>query len=168
MSGTTRDVRGTHSKRVKHRLAYPLSDPHSARLSHNLAEDIEALVGVDATLPRSGDRTPPLEGQTRGMGEQMANRGPFGTCRIVEGDQASFDRDQHRPRDDRLGNRREREHAINIAVRVDDVAPDTKDEGGIEGRQRSDHAVVASGAAAAAAAYAAAVVFSLILRSVRA
>ena len=134
MSGTTQDVRGAHSKRVKHRLAHPLSDPHSTRLSHDLAEDIEALIGVDATLPRSGDRTPPLKGQTRGMGEQMANRGPFGTCRIVEGDQASFDRDQHRPRDDRLGDRRERERAINIAARVDDVAPDAKDEGDIERR----------------------------------
>ena len=102
------------------------------------------------------------------MGQQVANRCPLGTRRIIEGDQASFDGDQHRPRDDRLGNRREREHSARIAVRIDDVAPDTKDEGGIEGRQRSDHAVVASGAAAAAAASAAAVVFSLILRSVRA
>ena len=50
------------------------------------------------------------------------------------GDQASFDRDQHRPRDDRLGDRRERERAINIAARVDDVAPDAKDEGDIERR----------------------------------
>ena len=134
MSGTTRDVRGTHSKRVKHRLAHPLSDPHSTRLSHDLAEDIEALVGVDAALAGSGDRTPPLEGQARGMGEQVANRGPLRTRRIIEGDQASFDRDQHRPRDNRLGDRRERERAINIAVRVDDVAPDAKDEGDIERR----------------------------------
>ena len=68
------------------------------------------------------------------MGEQVANRGPLRTRRIIEGDQASFDRDQHRPRDDRLSHRRERERAINIAARVDDVAPDAKDEGDIERR----------------------------------
>ena len=52
----------------------------------------------------------------------------------------------------------------NVTVRIDDVTPDTKDEGDIKGWQWADHAV-ASGAAPTSAA---AVVFSLILRSVRA
>lgn len=98
------------------------------------------------------------------MGQEMTNRRPLGTRGIVEGDQATINRDQHGPRDDRLRHRRERELAINVAVRIDDVAPDTKDEGDIERRQCADHAV-ASGAAPTSAA---AVVFSLILRSVRA
>ena len=97
------------------------------------------------------------------MGQEVANRRPLGTRGIVEGDQTTINRDQHRPRDDRLRHRRKRELAINVAVRIDDVAPDTKDEGDIERRQCADHAV-ASGAATSAAA----VVFSLILRSVRA
>ncbi len=100
------------------------------------------------------------------MSQQVTDRRPLGTRWIVEGNQASFDRDQHRPGDDRLGHRRKREDAIDVSVRIDDVAPDTKDEGDIKGWQRADHAV-ASGAGTAPAS-AAAVVFSLILRSVRA
>ena len=67
------------------------------------------------------------------MGEQVTDRRPLGTRRIIEGHQASFDRDQRRPRDDRLGHRREREDAIDVSVRKDDVALDTKDEGDIKG-----------------------------------
>ena len=100
------------------------------------------------------------------MGQQVTNRRSLGTRGIIEGHQASFDCDQHRPGDDRLGYRRKREDTIDVSVRKDDVAPDAKDEGDIKGWQWADHAV-ASGAGAAPAS-AAAVVFSLILRSVRA
>ena len=93
----------------------------------------------------------------------MIRRAPRGR-RFVQAHEAPVDGDERRPRDNRLGHRGERKDAIDVAVRIDNVAPDTKDEGNIEGRQGADHAV-ASGAGAASAA---AVVFSLILRSVRA
>ena len=98
------------------------------------------------------------------MGQKVTNRRTLGTRGIIQGNQATLHRDQDRPRDDWLRHRRERKDTINVTVRIDDVAPDTKDEGDIERRQRADHAV-ASGAAPTSAA---AVVFSLILRSVRA
>ena len=98
------------------------------------------------------------------MGQQVTNRRALGTRRIIQGNQATLHRDQDRPRDDWLRHGCERKDTINVTVRIDDVAPDTKDEGDIERRQWADHAV-ASGAAPTSAA---AVVFSLILRSVRA
>ena len=98
------------------------------------------------------------------MGQKVTNRRPLRSRRIIQGDQATLHRDQDRPGNNWLRHRRERKDTINVAVRIDDVAPDTKDEGDIERRQCADHAV-ASGAAPTSAA---AVVFSLILRSVRA
>ena len=164
MGGATGNIGRRHAKRIKDRLAHPLRNADASRGLNHLAEDVEALVRVDPALLGSSDGAAPLERQARGVGEQVTDRRPLGTRGIIEGNQASFDSNQHRPGDDRLGYRREREDAIDISVRKDDVALDTKDEGDIERRQRADHAV-ASGAAPTSAA---AVVFSLILRSVRA
>ena len=164
MSGATGNIGRRHAERLKDRLAYPLGDADAGRGLNHLAEDVEALVRVDPALLGSSDGAAPLERQARGVSQQVTDRRPLGTRWIVEGNQASFDRDQHRPGDDRLGHRRKREDAIDVSVRIDDVAPDTKDEGDVERRQGADHAV-ATGAGAASAA---AVVFSLILRSVRA
>ena len=164
MRRTARNIRRRHAERLEDAAPHPLRDTHAGRPGQDLAEHVEALVGINAAFARRRDGSAPLEGQARGVGEQVTNRRPLGARRIIQAHEAPVDGDEHRPRGNRLGHRGERKNAIDVAVRIDDVAPDTKDEGDIERRQGADHAV-ASGAGAASAA---AVVFSLILRSVRA
>ena len=69
------------------------------------------------------------------MGEQVTNRRPLGARRIIQAHEPPIDGDERSPRDDRLGHRGEREDTIDVAMRIDDVALDTKDEGDIEGWQ---------------------------------
>ena len=66
------------------------------------------------------------------MGEQVTNRRPLGARRIIQAHEAPADGDEHRPRDDRLGHRRERKDTVDVAVRIENVALDTKDEGDVE------------------------------------
>lgn len=66
------------------------------------------------------------------MGEQVTNGCSFGTGRIIKADESPLNGDEGRPRDDRFSDRGERKDTINVAVRIDDVALDTKDEGDVE------------------------------------
>ena len=92
MRGAAQNNRACHPERLEDRLAHPLGDTDTRRSLNNLTEDIEALVRVDAALLGGRDGTAPLERQARGMGQQVTNRRPLGTRRIIEGHQASFDR----------------------------------------------------------------------------
>jgi len=93
MSGATGNISRRHAERLKDRLTHPLGDADAGRGLNHLAEDVEALVRVDPALLRSSDGAAPLERQARGMGQQVTNRRALGPRGIIEGHQASFDRD---------------------------------------------------------------------------
>ena len=92
MGGTTGNIRTRHPQRLKNRLTYPPGDADAGCVLDDLAEDVESLVRVDPALLGSRDGTAPLERQARGMGQQVTDRRPLGPSRIVEGHQASLDR----------------------------------------------------------------------------
>ena len=116
MGWATRNIRGAHAERFEDLLTHPLGNTHSGRLREYLAENIETLVRVNATLLGSGNGAAPLKGQARGMGQKVTNRRPLGPRRIIQGEQAAVNRDQKRPGDDRLRHRGKRKDATNITV----------------------------------------------------
>ena len=92
VGGATGNISRGHAERLKNRLAHPLGNTDTGCGLDDLAKDIESLVRVDPALLGSRDGTTPLERQARGMGQQVTDRRPLGTRRIVERHQASFDR----------------------------------------------------------------------------
>ena len=132
MGRTARNICRRHAERLEDAAPHPLRDTHAGRPGQDLAEDVETLVGIDPAFARRCNGATPLEGQARGMGEQVTNGCSFGTGRIIKADESPLNGDEGRPRDDRLGHRRERKDTVDVAVRIDDVAPDTKDEGDVE------------------------------------
>ena len=93
VGGAARNIRTRHPQRLKNRLAHPLGNTDAGCSLNDLSEDIEPLVRVDPALLGSRDRSAPLKRQARGMGQQVTDRRPLGPRRIVEGHQASLDRD---------------------------------------------------------------------------
>ena len=87
--------------------AHVVGERHLGPRGDVLAEDAEALVGVDAAAPGRRDRHGAVERQPRGVGEQVPHRRAGRPGRLVEVDDALLGRDERRERADRLRDRRE-------------------------------------------------------------
>ncbi len=84
-----------------------------------VAEDGEALVGVDAAPAGPRDRARALERETGGVSEQVTHRRAGRPGRLVEVDDAFLGGDERRERADGLRDRGEEDGATGIAVRRD-------------------------------------------------
>ena len=161
VGGRSGDIGAGHAQRAEDRAGHPAPQRHPRRLLDHAADDVEARVRVDAPLPGGRHGLARVQGQPRGVGEQVAQGRPLRAAGRVEREGALGHGDQRGPGDDRLRHRGERPGARSVPPRRNDVAPDPQDEGDIEGEvHRAAHAV-ASGASLIS-------LVSLILRRIRA
>src|SRR6478736_5783675 len=81
-----------------------------------LAEDAEALVRVDAPPAGRRDRGLAVEGQARGMSQQMPDGGAGRPCGLVEVDDAFLGGDERRESGDWLRDGRESDGAARVTA----------------------------------------------------
>ncbi len=110
MSGRPGKSRFTHSQRFEDGLGQIVRECDSGLGGDQVGENLESGARVDALAARFGLDLLLPERETGGMGEQVTNRRPGRTRGLIEVERAFLDGDEHRVRDERLGDRRQRIH----------------------------------------------------------
>jgi hypothetical protein len=112
---------GAHLQWLEDELAEQGLERSPGSIGDERAQRVKPAVGVDPARPRRGDRRQALEGQARGVGEQVADRRARRPGRFLEPDHPAIDLDENGERGRDLGDRGPSEDPLAVAARGEDA-----------------------------------------------